>query len=130
MVHVVFNFFEPVLRDGPKFTFPSAGNDDELKAFSRCCPLVPSLDVFCMALILLALKYLYNLDDMTEVAATRNLPAGAFNLVRWLHLSKLRAYMAVTRNKDLNYKFQCLYPRVCLRSTTRNSYISIQGRLF
>ena len=42
-----------------------------------------------------------------------------FDLVAWIKLSKLRCHLAVRHSKDLNYKFQKLFPRTQMEPPVR-----------
>ena len=91
-----------------KFNFP-----DKIRAFKNenTNPPIPSLDVYCMALILFGLKYLYNLDDVSEYKLNgQNMPG--FSLIDWIKLSKFRCFLAVKHSLDLNHKYGSLLPDV------------------
>ena len=60
-----------LLLQAPKFSFATWKTEKDLNNLATRTPPVPSLDVFCMALILFALKFIYNLDDMVEHAVSK-----------------------------------------------------------
>merc|ERR1712080_413377 len=88
---------------------------------------MPSLDVYCMALILMVLKFDFGLDDRTEVhlssvAMRENEQIAGptlyenpqyFVFLEWLALSKRRVYLAVKHCYHLHKRYsKSLLPEV------------------
>ena len=64
-------------------------------------------DIRAVALILFSLKYLYGIDDMSEY---HNRNQGCFEVVKWMQLSRKRAFLACKHSSQLHKYVKKLFP--------------------